>query len=411
MKSKGMLLTALGCLGAMAVLGQAPAQQPAAPAAPQTGPGVQAPSDAKYAEFVAAKCKTPPPARGAGGGNRGPAAAGPGGPGGAAAGANAAAAGAPAHREYTVTAIPGVIAAGQTWKTIWTGTGNNADGILATKDGGILAAQNTDSAVLKIDKNNKVSTPYKDTKTGGALAMSKKGELYVVSRGLPTSVIQLEPKRRTLADTYMGEPLDCIGGVINDLTADSKGGVYFTMGGVYYANSKGVVTKYGTLTGVNGIILSADEKTLYVTGRVGAARGAGAPAGAAAPAAGAPAGGQGAAPAGGARGAAAGGGGGVVAFDVQADGSLTNERQFATAGNDGTTIDSQGRVYSTGGLGVQVIDKDGKLLGEIPAPLNLITVAFSGPDKKTLYGVANNQRFDEIFTIQMISQGYKDRAK
>jgi len=256
MKSKGMLLTALGCLGAMAVLGQAPAQQPAAPAAPQTGPGVQAPSDAKYAEFVAAKCKTPPPARGAGGGNRGPAAAGPGGPGGAAAGANAAAAGAPAHREYTVTAIPGVIAAGQTWKTIWTGTGNNADGILATKDGGILAAQNTDSAVLKIDKNNKVSTPYKDTKTGGALAMSKKGELYVVSRGLPTSVIQLEPKRRTLADTYMGEPLDCIGGVINDLTADSKGGVYFTMGGVYYANSKGVVTKYGTLTGVNGIILS-----------------------------------------------------------------------------------------------------------------------------------------------------------
>jgi sugar lactone lactonase YvrE len=68
-------------------------------------------------------------------------------------------------------------------------------------------------------------------------------------------------------------------------------------------------------------------------------------------------------------------------------------------------------VYSTGGQGVQVIDKDGKFLGEIPAPLGLITVAFSGPDKKTLYGVANNQRFDEIFTIQMISQGYKDRAK
>jgi len=412
MKSKGMLLTALGCLGAMAVLGQAPAQQPAAPAAPQTGPGVQAPSDAKYAEFVAAKCKTPPPARGAGGGGRGPA-----GPGGAAAGPGggaAAPAGPPAHRDYMVTAIPGVIAAGQQWKTIWTGTGNNADGILATPDGGILAAQNTDSAVMKIDKDNKVSTPYKDTKTGGALAMSKKGELFVVSRGLPTSIMQLEPMRKTLADTYNGEPLDCIGGVINDLTADSKGGVYFTMGGVYYANSRGVVTKYGTLTGVNGIILSADEKTLYVTGRVGgAARGAGAPAGAA-PAAGAPAAGQGgapgAAPAGGARGAG-GGGGGVVAFDVQADGSLTNERQFATVGNDGTTIDSQGRVYSTGGQGVQVIDKDGKLLGEIPAPLGLITVAFSGPDKKTLYGVANNQRFDEIFTIQMISQGYKDRAK
>ena len=100
-----------------------------------------------------------------------------------------------------------------------------------------------------------------------------------------------------------------------------------------------------------------------------------------------------------------------MAFDVQPDGSLTNERQFATVGGDGTTVDSQGRVYSTGGGGVQVIAADGKFLGEIPTPLNFITVAFSGPDKKTLYGVANNQRFDEIFTIQMISQGYKDRAK
>jgi hypothetical protein len=43
--------------------------------------------------------------------------------------------------------------------------------------------------------------------------------------------------------------------------------------------------------------------------------------------------------------------------------------------------------------------------------MNFITVAFSGPDKKTLYGVFNNREYDEIFTIQMIAQGYKDRAK
>ena len=110
--------------------------------------------------------------------------------------------------------------------------------------------------------------------------MNKKGALFVVERGIPQGVWQLEPKRQLLADTYNGEPLDCLGGPVNDLTADSKGGVYFTMGGVYYANPKGVVTKYGTLTGVNGIVLSPDEKTLYVTGRIG-----GAQAGAAAPAA------------------------------------------------------------------------------------------------------------------------------
>ena len=90
-----------------------------------------------------------------------------------------------------------------------------------------------------------------------------------------------------------------------------------------------------------------------------------------------------------------------MAYDVQSDGSLTNERQFALVGADGSAVDEQGRIYSTGGRGVQVIDKSGKFLGEIPSPLPLITVAFSGPDKKTMYGVANTQQFVEIFTIQM----------
>jgi gluconolactonase len=265
-----------------------------------------------------------------------------------------------------------VIAAGQKWTSIWTGTGNNADGIIATADGGILAAQNTDSAVMKIDKDNKVSFPYKDTNTGGALAMSKSGDLFLVSRGLPTSVLQLAPTRRVLADKFNGEPLDCIGGVINDLTADSKGGVYFNMGGLYHANSKGLVTKYGeNLANPNGIILSPDEKTLYVTS------------------------------------------GGIVAFDVQADGSLTNQRQLASVGNDGIAVDAQGRIYATNTTtsDIRVIAPDGKVLGAIPAPLSFITVAFSGPDKKTLYGVANDRTYDEIFTIPMIAQGYTGRAK
>ena len=100
-----------------------------------------------------------------------------------------------------------------------------------------------------------------------------------------------------------------------------------------------------------------------------------------------------------------------MAFDVQPDGSLTNQRQFAMVGADGTTVDAAGRLYTTAGSDVQVIAPDGKVLGAIPTPINFITVAFSGPDKKTLYGVANNQRFDQIFTIQMIAQGYKGRAK
>ena len=63
------------------------------------------------------------------------------------------------HRDYTVTAIPGVVAAGQTWKSVWKGRGNNADGPVATSDGGIMVAQNTDSRIMKLDRDNKVSYP------------------------------------------------------------------------------------------------------------------------------------------------------------------------------------------------------------------------------------------------------------
>jgi len=410
MNSKGMLPVALFLTGALVVAvqgqGQAPAQPgaratAAAPAALQTGPGVQAPNDAKYREFVTTKCKNPPaPAAPRGGG---------GGRGGAAPATNPD--GSPKHRDYKVTAIPGVIAEGAMWKTVWTGRGNNADGPVATSDGGMLFAQNTDSKIMKLDKDGKVSFPYENTRTSGSVSINKKGTVFVLERALPQDVLQVAPKRQILADKYMGEPLDCTGGLVNDMTTDSKGGVYFTMGGVFYANPKGEVTKYGTIGG-NGIILSPDEKTLYVTGRLmGVATNPADQTPAAVAAAAAAAANAAAAPAGG-RGGGAGGGTGLVAYDVQPDGSLKNERQFSTcACGDGSAVDSLGRIYSTGGNGVQVLDKSGKFLGEIPSALPLITVSFSGKDKKTLYGVANTQQWDEIFTIPMIAQGFKGRPK
>src|SRR5882672_7501903 len=45
-----------------------------------------------------------------------------------------------AAKEVMVTAIPGVIAAGAKWKLVWQGP-DNADGIIGTKDGGLLFAQ------------------------------------------------------------------------------------------------------------------------------------------------------------------------------------------------------------------------------------------------------------------------------
>jgi gluconolactonase len=354
MKLTGMLTMLLGAIAVSVALSQAP------PAAPRTGPGVQAPQDAKYADLIKT-CKVPPPGRG------GAAKGGP--PKGQAKGPGAPAASGPKE----IAAIPGVIAAGQQWKDVWQVEGNNADGIIATKDGGILAAQNDNSTVVKLDKDGKVSNAYTGLNTSGSVAMNGK-YLFVLNRGLNQSIEQLEPKRKTLVNKNNGDPMDCLGGTLNDLVADSKGGVYFTMGGVFHADAKGTITKYGENINPNGIVLSPDEKHLYVTN-----------------------------------------GTTMAVFDVQKDGSLTNQREFAKfeggGGGDGSTFDSAGRLYVTSTAGVQVIGPDGKNLGVIPTPRGVITVTFSGPDRKTLYAVSRTGNTDWIIAIPMIAQGPKGRGK
>src|SRR5689334_2372333 len=167
------------------------------------------------------------------------------------------------------TAIPNVIAAGQTWKTVWDWQGNNADGPIAGDNGTLIFANNDASNVMRMDPATGLATViHKDVNTGGAVSRSKNGALFLVSRGLNPAVVQLEPTRKVLANSYNGEPLDCVGGVLNDLSADSHGGVYVSISGagVFYANPKGVVSQYGQgVQGANGIILSPDEKILYVT--------------------------------------------------------------------------------------------------------------------------------------------------
>jgi gluconolactonase len=347
---------------------------------PYTPAHLQAPRDPGYAALIAT-CKTPPPTPAPRGG--GAPGARPGGAAPAAAAQGAAPQGRPGGAapagpaQYAVTEIPGVIAAGQRWKLEWQVVGNNADGILADDDGGLLLAQNDNGAIVKL-VNGKVTTLYRDLNTSGAMSKTPKGALFVVERGLHNAVRQLTPQNRVHANTFNGDPLDCLGGVINDLTADSKGGVYFTHGGLFYADAKGIVTRYGENLRTNGVVLSADEKTLYVTN-----------------------------------------GNSVAAFDVQANGSLTNQRVFVmlpSGGGDGLTIDSQGRLYITAGPNLHVAAPDGKLLGSIPSPVSLITAAFAGPDKKTMYAVTSLRAADgtqsaEVYSIPMIAQGYAGRAK
>jgi gluconolactonase len=341
----------------------APALPPSDTAA--AAPSLSAPDDPGWTALIAT-CRTSPPPR-----------AGRAGRGGARGGLPSGA------REYQVGAIPRVVAAGQRWKFLWQERGNNGDGIVGSNDGGLLIAQNDNSRVIKLDRTGKPSVLYTDTRTGGSLSINSKGELFIVQRALHTAIAQLTPRKRILAQTYQGDPLDCAGLNPNDLVADSKGGVYFTQGGVYYANPRGVVSKYGANITPNGIILSQDEKVLYVTN-----------------------------------------GPALAAFDVQRDGSLTNQREFARlegGGNgDGSTIDAEGRIYVTTTPGVQVIAPDGKYLGLIPTPRPVISAAFGGEGKKTLFVLARGARdaaggeiadAAQVYAIDMIASGYRGRAK
>jgi gluconolactonase len=279
----------------------------------------------------------------------------------------------------------------------WQGT-DNADGIVGTDDGGLLFAQEQPNRISKLDASDKVSIVIDDTHGTGAIAIDARGRVFAVQRTCtdpgrqpaqcrePTRVGVLSPERKVLADSFEGHPL----GRLNDLVADKKGGVYFTSGGAFYVNGAGRVTSLGDNVRSNGIMLSPDERVLYVTN-----------------------------------------GGSILAFDVQADGGVTNRRDFAkleAGGNgDGMAIDAAGRLYVTSQPGVHVFDHDGKYLGLIPTPRNAISVAFAGRDKKTLYivgsgalgadgkefttpeGVRNNAK--TIYKLPMLAEGFKGRAK
>ena len=192
---------------------------------------------------------------------------------------------------------------------------------------------------------------------------------------------------------------------INEMMPDGTGGMFFGSVDIEQIK-KGEATRPATIwritaNGVvsvaadglgfaNGIMLSPDERVLYVTN-----------------------------------------GGSVLAFDVAADGGVTNRRDFATleaGGNgDGIAIDAAGGLYVTSQPGVQVFDRDGTYLGLIATPRNAISVAFAGRDKKTLYivgsgalgadgkefttpdGVRNNAK--TIYKLSMLAEGLKGRAK
>jgi gluconolactonase len=162
----------------------------------------------------------------------------------------------------------------------------------------------------------------------------------------------------------------------NDLVIDVAGGIYFTdpdydgrgkTKAVYYLNPLGSLAQI--LTGFNnpnGIILSPDGQTLYLAVE-GEKR--------------------------------------VMAYDVASDGTLSNERQFATMGPsnspDGITVDRAGNLYAAGYRSVWAWNPAGQPLFQLAMPLLALAtsaedptnVEFGGADGRTLFITAGKSLY------------------
>ncbi len=226
--------------------------------------------------------------------------------------------------------------------SVFTDESNHANGLWATGDDTLLACE-MDGAVVR----------------------------YEISTG----------QRTVLTDAYDGTRYNAC----NDLVVDRAGGIYFTdpqfrapepwpqgVRAVYYLPAGGdAVRLTDDLPNPNGIALSPDGRTLYV-----------APSGSST----------------------------MLRADVTGPGqigplqSYCELRQAAGqtgGGSDGLTVDSQGNVYFTTALGVQIADPDGEILRVVELPEHPANVTFAGEDRKTLIATARTS----VYAVPMSVAG------
>jgi gluconolactonase len=258
-------------------------------------------------------------------------------------------------------------------------------------DGSLLFTEQDagDGQLVRIDKDDNISTFLDRTNRTIGLAYDPKGRLVGAQSNIPRIAV-LHPERRILAESFDGLPLVNP----NDLVIDRRGGIYFTdqltnrfrptpasrtRPFIFYIRPDDgkLIKASDEVDNPNGITLSPDEKVLYAAN-----------------------------------------GNTIAAFDVQVDGTLRNFRTFATlvgprnvrgevtVNGDSMCVDEAGRVYVAAG-GVQVFSPQGQHLGTIPTPLRAQAPAFAGPDKRTLYVVGGGA----VYKVAMLARGVQGRAK
>ena len=276
--------------------------------------------------------------------------------------------------------IPGVVAPGAEPELVQEGF-VFTEGPLGTPDGGLYFSDIRPSKIYLLEPGGKIALVREQTNGANGLALTKDGDLLAAEgEGKRISRRSRDGTVTTVTDGIDGRAFVAP----NDLILDAKGGIYFTDPGprpvvpgrtayVYYLGpgAKQPVVIDDKIARPNGLTLTRDGKTLIVDDTLGPV---------------------------------------VFAYDVQPDGSVTNKRTFAElrdipegkeSGADGMALDSEGRVYITTLVGVQVFDGAGKHLGTIKVPRQPANAAFGGPDKRVLYITAR----EGLYRLNTLAQG------
>ncbi|MCL7422908.1 MAG: SMP-30/gluconolactonase/LRE family protein [Methylobacter sp.] len=290
-------------------------------------------------------------------------------------------------------AIPGVSAGGVLIELIKDGF-NGTEGPIGLADGSLLFTETNANRIVRIAPDNTVSTFLENTNGANGLGINTNGDLVAVQVvNTRVGVIHPQGQEKTIADNYEGQPFQRP----NDLVLARNGSIYFTDSGtrptkdnpnppvskpgLYHITPSGTLARLANdIERPNGVQLSPDEKVLYVANTLGEH---------------------------------------VLAYDIAADGSIQNRRNFAklegwkntetgwSSGADGLAVDAEGRLYVASNAGIEVFNDKGEALGVVPLPKKPQNLAFAGRDKKTLYVVGRGA----AYRIPLLTAGFAGRAK
>jgi len=243
------------------------------------------------------------------------------------------------------------------------------EGPASHADGSIYFTDIPTARIHRLAPDGTLSVLQESSGHANGLMLAANGELFKCEMDGKVTALNLDTmQQRIVASTFGGKRFNAP----NDLVIDKAGGVYFAdphfrapqplpqgKTCVYYVTATGKVTRLiDNLKAPNGVILSPDEKTLYVI------------------------------PSGQAE---------MMAYPVMGPGELGAGRLFCQLkqragqsgrGGDGVTVDQFGNLYIASSLGLQVFNRTGQMLGLLEFPEQPANVTFGGPQGKTLFVTA-----------------------